>query len=68
MMGMGIGIVLFWIVLIGGAAWLSRALFDGSRPATTSDREPSAKEILDLRFARSELTREDYELMKHDLQ
>lgn len=68
MMGMGIGMVLFWVVLIGGAVWLSRALFDGSRPAATSGREPSAREILDLRFARGEITREEYDLIKRDLQ
>jgi len=71
MLGMGLGgglvMVLFWVALIGGAAWLAGALFNGSRPAATSGREASAREILDQRFAHGEITREKYDLMKRDL-
>lgn len=72
MMGLGFGgglfMVLFWVVLIAGAVWLARALFNGSRSSATTGHELSAKEILDQRFARGEITREQYDLMKQDLQ
>jgi putative membrane protein len=74
MMGFGMGfgmlfIGLFWIALIVGAVWLVGGLFQGGRsPNITSGRGQSPREILDERYARGEITREQYELMKSDLQ
>ncbi|MEJ2559975.1 MAG: SHOCT domain-containing protein [Anaerolineae bacterium] len=78
MMGMGLGfglfgllfMILFWVGLIALAVWLVGTLFGHSdRRATSSgDHELSAPEILDRRYARGELTREQYELMKQDLE
>jgi len=78
MMGMGLGfgmfgllfMVLFWGGLIALAIWLVSALFpiSGRRPtASGADQPQSSREILDTRYARGEITREEYELMKQDL-
>jgi len=71
--GMGLGgglvMVLFWGVLILGAVWLARALFPNSQqpPASSTRPEASADDILKQRYARGELTREQYEQMRRDL-
>lgn len=58
--------VVFWGLLIAGGVWLARAIFNsGSSQHLPS--APSARDILDQRYARGELTREQYELMKQDL-
>lgn len=77
MMGMGMGfglfgllfMLLFWIGLIALAVWLVSALFprNGRDTAFPADRDLSPREILDRRYARGEITREQYELMKQDL-
>ena len=77
MMGFGFGfgllglllMVLFWGGLILLAVLLVRALFRGNRGSlnTASGHTETAREILDQRYARGELTREQYELMKKDL-
>ena len=76
MMMMGFGLiglvlmVLFWVGLVLGAVWLVRALFISKQYPSqnlSADRQPSAREILDQRYARGEITREQYELMKSDL-
>ena len=71
-LGMGLGvfglllIILLWVGLIALAVWLVRALFPSiSRPpAPPSDRGLGAQEILDRRFARGEISREEYDLMR----
>jgi putative membrane protein len=78
MMGMGLGfgmfgllfMVLFWGGLIALAIWLVSVLFPiSSRRRTTpgADQPQSPREILDTRYARGEISREEYELMKQDL-
>jgi len=60
----GLGIVhmgLFWILVIVGIVVLARSL--GSGPA--SRRDPL--DILNERYARGELTRDQFEQMKRDL-
>ena len=72
--GFGIGglllMVLFWIVLIAGAVWLIKMIFSGTsnRPGEDSGKNENAIDILNKRYARGELEREDYERMKADLQ
>jgi putative membrane protein len=75
MMGFGFGIfglllmLIFWGGLIALAVWLVSALFprgDQGTP-TSPGHDLSANEILDRRYARGEITREQYELMKQDL-
>lgn len=70
MMGFGgFGMILFWIIVIVGIVWLVQALGGSNfRFPTQSKNENSAREILDQRYARGELDREEYENMKKDLQ
>ncbi len=72
--GMGFGIfwvffmLLFWVILILGAVWLVRAIFGNGRPRQGSSGPQNAREILDQRYSRGEITREQYEIMKEDIQ
>ncbi len=80
MMGFGLGFGLIGLIfmllvgagIIGGTILLVRALFPGSggiyRAESTGSAQPrSALETLDLRFARGEISREEYQSMKADL-
>jgi putative membrane protein len=72
MMGFGFfGLVLmllFWGVLIGLAVWAVGALFPTpSRLTEGTTHNLTAQQIVDLRYARGELSREQYDLMKQDL-
>lgn len=73
----GVGMVLFWVLMIVLVVWLVRALTgadsrgsDASGAmqsgAGNSDR-PSALEILQARYARGEINREEYETIRADL-
>jgi putative membrane protein len=78
MMGMGLGfgvfglllMFLFWGGLIALALWLASALFPRSDRETSisTDRDLSAQQILDRRYVRGEITRDQYELMKQDIE
>ncbi|GAB4577372.1 MAG: hypothetical protein Fur0022_01030 [Anaerolineales bacterium] len=59
--------VLFWGGLIALAVWLVKALFSSGR-ANYPPAGNNPREILDQRYARGEINREEYELMKRDLQ
>ncbi len=71
MMGFGgIGLILmllFWGGLIFGGVWLVKTLFNNGQNSPAAPRQPSAREILDQRYARGEITREQYEIMKKDV-
>jgi putative membrane protein len=73
MMGFGwlglILLLLFWMILIAGAVWLMKSIFPGvSQSKDSVDlSQMSAREILDQRYARGELTREHYLAMVEDL-
>jgi len=65
--------VLFWGGLILGAAWLVKAVFQTNSPIRP-DGPPSRnfnardiRDILDQRYARGELARDQYESMRQDL-
>jgi uncharacterized membrane protein len=62
-------LVPFWIGLIVLAIWLVRSLFTYSQRFSSypKNREQNVSEIIDTRYARGEITREQYELMKSDL-
>ena len=68
MFGM-VWMALFWAVLIGLAVWLVQALFPRTGGASRQVvRQPGdANEILDRRYARGEISREEYDLMKDTL-
>ena len=76
--GMGFGLIgllimlLFWGGLILLVVWLVRMIFSGSQSHHSCINTPSgdrsdAREILAQRYARGEITREQYETMKQDI-
>ncbi len=81
MMGFGFGgmgfvyMLIFWIVVIALAIWLLSRLFprvnhnSSSGPVTQhDDRSEAPLEILQQRYARGELSKTEYEEMRHDLE
>jgi putative membrane protein len=62
-------ILLFWVGLILLSVWLIKSLFQGGSPPGISNYEKrdTPTEILDRRFARGEITREQYEFMTSHL-
>jgi putative membrane protein len=68
--GMGFGMVfmlLFWVLVILGIAALIRWLMTQSSPSRGS-RDKSPLEIVQERYARGEINREEYEQKKQDLE
>ena len=76
MAGIGMGglglilVLLFWGSLIFGGVWFVKTVFtsgqqDQSRMVTLEQTSP--RDILDQRYARGEITREQFEIMKADL-
>ncbi len=80
MMGFGFGMfgigmllmILFWVLIIGGAVWLVMTLVRGSQghsasltPTTPAGQTPL--DVLKARYAKGEITKEQFEAMKHDL-
>jgi putative membrane protein len=64
-----IGMILFWIVLIAGVIWLFRSLsIPNNQNQQGNQSGISAREILNQRYARGELDREQYQAIKKDLQ
>lgn len=63
------GMILIWVLLIAGAVGLVKALFsNGTRqPPNNLMYRDSALEILNRRYAKGELSREEFETMKQDL-
>ena len=64
----GFGVVhmlLFWVLVILGIVALMRALSGGTRDG--GERPAHAMEILKARYAKGEITREQFEQMKRDI-
>jgi len=57
--GMGIGMVLFWVLLIGGIVAVVKFV-TGDRRVEQPPAEPSAERILAARFARGEISETEY--------
>lgn len=68
--GLGwIGMILFWVAVIAGIVWLVRSFgAQNNQGMMQMQGGTNAREILDQRYARGELDREQYEAMKKDLQ
>ena len=65
---MMLGMVLFWGLLILAAIWLVKLLFQsGTSQPNASQEKLTPLAVLDLRYSRGEITREQYEQMKKDL-
>ncbi len=65
--GMGIGMLLFWGVLIAAIMLLVKYTW-GSGADAGRTREKSALDLLKERYARGEIEREEFEQKKRDLE
>jgi len=69
----GIGLILmflFWGGLILGGVWLVKTVFannQDNQSGNSASTHSSPREILDQRYARGEITRDQFEIMKADL-
>lgn len=70
----GIGLILaliFWVGLIAGltvlVVWAVRRARVGAVTVPSPSGQPNTKENLQARYARGEITREQYELGKHNI-
>lgn len=61
--------ILFWIAIIALAVWLIGGLVSrpGSQPPSNLPPVESALDILKKRYARGEITKEQFDEMRHDL-
>lgn len=71
MMGFGFLVLLFLggvllVPLLGGAGLVSRQ--DGGTLWFGGQRQPTARQVLDERFARGEIDREEYEMIRARLE
>jgi putative membrane protein len=71
MMGFGFLLMLgVWVVIIIAAIWVGKTLLnqqdDPFLPQSKSQKE-SALDILEIRYARGEITRDEFEAMKQDI-
>ncbi len=68
-LGGGLVMVLFWVALMVGAVWLFGSLVSraNSQPAADSPPAESALDILNKRYVRGEITKEQFDEMRRDL-
>ncbi len=71
MMGFGfLSMIVVWGVIIAGAIWIGRYLLNINGDLggiLSNNRKKSALDILEDRYARGEITREEFESMKEDI-
>jgi putative membrane protein len=66
-LGMGLAMIVFWILVVVAIVLLVRWAATGARgPHET--REESALEVLQKRYAKGEITRDQYVQMRDDLE
>lgn len=68
--GMMLFMLLFWVGIIAAIVWLGAWLFRQGRPLVQGPEvsHPSALDILKERYARGEISREEYERMRQDIE
>ena len=73
-LGGWVGLILnlvFWVALIAGllllVVWAIRRARVPAGTGLHANGQPTAKEILQAKYARGEITREQYQLMKQDI-
>ncbi|MBE2199483.1 MAG: SHOCT domain-containing protein [Anaerolinea sp.] len=74
--GMGFGsaiwMIIFWVIIIGGGIWLLAAIFPRISTSTSAEGRTELKDdplaILKNRYARGELSKEEFETIRHDLE
>lgn len=59
--------MLFWIVVVGGIVWLVVYLTRRSGRGQGTSAPDSALDILNQRYARGEISKDEYEQMKRDI-
>lgn len=64
---MGVFMVIFWIFIILGLVFAARWLLAQGKAKKDGTGSQSALEVLKMRFARGEISREEFERMKKDL-
>ena len=62
--GMGLLMVLFWVLVIVGIVYLIRSFIGAERKGM---KEESALDILKKRYARGEISKEEFEEKKKDI-
>ncbi|GAB4535834.1 MAG: hypothetical protein Fur0020_03430 [Thermodesulfovibrionia bacterium] len=60
----GIFMILFWVLVIVGIVYLVKLIVGGTK---TEERREDAIEILKKRYARGEISKEEFEEKKKDL-
>ncbi len=63
--GMGLGMWIFWLVIIAIIVLLVRAAMGGGNNGAPSE---SALELLKKRYAKGEISKEEYERIRRDLE
>jgi putative membrane protein len=66
--GMGFGwffILIFWVLVIVGVVYLVKLITEGRKK---EEKEETALDILKKRYARGEITKEEFEEKKIDIQ
>jgi putative membrane protein len=66
----GIAMILFWVVIIGLGVWLISSLVSRANsqpPSNSVTASESALDILKKRYARGEITKEQFDQMRRDL-
>lgn len=72
--GMGFGgyiwMIIIWVIIIGGGIGLLATLFPRTRTSSDSNAESNgdALAILKQRYARGELSKEEFETIRYDLE
>jgi putative membrane protein len=66
--GMFSGMLLFWVAIIVLVVFAARGLFRSDKRNEGEHTPATAKEILELRYARGEITAEQFKQMQKDLQ
>lgn len=73
MMGFGVGfnsiwIIIFWISVIGAGIWTLAALFPKANSDSNAERRDNAQAVLKERHARGEITKEEYQSIRYELE
>ena len=64
----GLLMIAFWVLIIGGAIWLVVTLARGNQGASvTSASGQTPLAILQARYAKGEITKEQFDQMRRDL-
>lgn len=72
--GLGFGwfgfvmMAVFWLAIIAAAIWLFSNLFPQNKQMRTGDAPETAVAILKKRYARGEISQEEFEAIRHDLE